>query len=243
MNKNFEINNILKAIKSIIIALLLALVIRYAFYQPFRIPSKSMLPNLLVGDHLLANRINYGTMIPCSDKYIVDPLSEIERGDVIIFHWPGDKNSISCPNGGFVGLLSIYYIKRVVGLPGDTIEIIGKTVLVNGEKISKESDKFFSDGPNEFEVIYNKFGNKIINTIYIKDYDERNSEYLKTKVPLNKYFVLGDNRDNSLDSRFWGFVPRENIIGVPSIIHFSWNSEFKSFKDIIRTERLFKSIE
>ncbi len=219
MNADNKISKLLKNIKNIFIALLVALLIRYVFYQPFRIPSKSMLPNLLVGDHLLANRIGYGTMLPCSKEFIFNPINEIKRGDVVIFHWPGYKNSIKCPNGGFVGILSIFYIKRVVG---------GKT---------------FKDEEEEFQIVINKFDKKNVETIYSKNSDISDGQDLKVKVPLNMYFVLGDNRDNSLDSRFWGFVPRENIIGVPSIIHFSWDSEFESFKDIIRIERFFKTIE
>ena len=173
----------------------------------------------------MANRIGYGTMLPCSKEFIFNPINEIKRGDVVIFHWPGYKNSIKCPNGGFVGILSIFYIKRVVGIPGDTIELYGNTIKI------------------KFQIVINKFDKKNVETIYSKNSDISDGQDLKVKVPLNMYFVLGDNRDNSLDSRFWGFVPRENIIGVPSIIHFSWDSEFESFKDIIRIERFFKTIE
>ena len=229
MNADNKISKLLKNIKSIFIALVVALLIRYVFYQPFRIPSKSMLPNLLVGDHLLANRIGYGTMLPCSKEFIFNPINEIKRGDVVIFHWPGYKNSIKCPNGGFVGILSIFYIKRVVGIPGDTIELYDNSIKINGKKISYPIGKTFKDEEKEFQIVKNS--------------DISDGQDLKVKVPLNMYFVLGDNRDNSLDSRFWGFVPRENIIGVPSIIHFSWDSEFESFKDIIRIERFFKTIE
>ncbi|NSW73894.1 signal peptidase I [bacterium] len=242
MNVDNKISKLLKNIRSILIALLVALLIRYVFYQPFRIPSKSMLPNLLVGDHLLANRIGYGTMFPCSKKYIFNPANEIERGDVVIFHWPGYKNSAKCPNGGFIGIFSIFYIKRVIGIPGDTIELYNNTIKINGEKVSYPTEKIFKDQEKEFQIVINKFDKKNVETIYLKNSKLLNED-LKVKVPLNMYFVLGDNRNNSLDSRFWGFVPRENIIGVPSIVHFSWDSEFESFKDIIRTERFFKTIE
>ena len=243
MNADNKISKLLKNIKSIFIALVVALLIRYVFYQPFRIPSKSMLPNLLVGDHLLANRIGYGTMLPCSKEFIFNPINEIKRGDVVIFHWPGYKNSIKCPNGGFVGIFSIFYIKRVVGIPGDTIELYDNSIKINGKKISYPIGKTFKDEEKEFQIVINKFDKKNVETIYSKNSDISDGQDLKVKVPLNMYFVLGDNRDNSLDSRFWGFVTRENIIGVPSIIHFSWDSEFESFKDIIRIERFFKTIE
>tara|TARA_B100001248_G_scaffold262567_1_gene259474 strand:+ start:6944 stop:7675 length:732 start_codon:yes stop_codon:yes gene_type:complete len=243
LNADNKISKLLKNIRSILVALLVALLIRYVFYQPFRIPSKSMLPNLLVGDHLLANRIGYGTMFPCSKEYVFNPVNDIQRGDVVIFHWPGYKNSTKCPNGGFVGIFSIFYIKRVIGVPGDTIELYNNSIIINGEKVSYPTEKTFKDKEKEFQIVLNKFDNKNVETIYSKNPKISKDYDLKVKVPLNMYFVLGDNRDNSLDSRFWGFVPRENIIGVPSIIHFSWDSEFESFKDIIRIERFFKTIE
>ena len=229
-------------VKSILIALIIALVFRYVLYQPFKIPSKSMLPNLLVGDHLIADRINYGFSIPCSSSFTIKPFKEIKRGDVIIFHWPGSPSSDSCPNGGFLGFFSIYYIKRVIGVPGDIIEIEGNDIYINGKNISYPTDKFFYDNDQKYKVIINIFDEKEIETIYV-DNNNKPENFIKIKVPLNSYFVLGDNRDNSLDSRFWGFVDRNNIIGVPTIIHFSWDGDFKSPQDIIRFERFFKSIE
>ena len=117
------------------------------------------------------------------------------------------------------------------------------SIKINGEKVSYPTEKTFKDEEKEFQIVLNKFDKKNVETIYSKNPKISQDHDLKVKVPLNMYFVLGDNRDNSLDSRFWGFVPRENIIGVPSIIHFSWDSEFESFKDIIRIERFFKTIE
>ena len=143
MKADNKIFKLLKNIRSILVALLVALLIRYVFYQPFRIPSKSMLPNLLVGDHLLANRIGYGTMLPCSKEYVFGPVNDIQRGDVVIFHWPGYKNSTKCPNGGFVGIFSIFYIKRVIGVPGDTIELYNNSIIINGEKVSYPTEKTF----------------------------------------------------------------------------------------------------
>lgn len=243
MDNNLGKNKFLNTLKSILIAIFFALIIRYVFFQPFKIPSKSMLPNLLVGDHLLANRISYGFSIPCSNDKLINGFSEISRGDVVIFRWPGDKGVKECPNGGFIGLTSIYYIKRVIGIPGDVVLIQDQDVFINDKNISKKTKRFYKDGNKLYKIKTNSFGDKSIDVIYENDLtnfsDEESFEII---VPSGMYFVLGDNRDNSLDSRFWGFVPSENIIGTASIIHFSFNGEFNSFGDMIRFKRMLKVI-
>ena len=243
MDNNLRKNKFLNTLKSILIAIFFALIIRYVFFQPFKIPSKSMLPNLLVGDHLLANRISFGFSIPCSKEKLVNGFSEISRGDVIIFRWPGDEGVKDCPNGGFIGLTSIYYIKRVIGIPGDVVLIQDQDVFINDKNISKNTKRIYKDGDKIYKIKTNSFGDKSIDVIYNNDLsyvsDEESFEII---VPSGMYFVLGDNRDNSLDSRFWGFVPSENIIGTASIIHFSFNTEFNSFGDMIRFKRMLKVI-
>jgi signal peptidase I len=237
--------NLTKTVKSILSALVIALFIRYLFIQPFKIPSKSMYPNLLVGDHLLVDRINYGLGFPCSDSKIIKEFKSLYRGDVIVFRYPLDDGSIKCPNGGFIGLSSIYYIKRIIGLPGDRVTIKNKDIYVNGKKISYAANgKELIDGKNH-DIYIDKFIDKKVKVIYDKQFDSfRDSiQDQEIDVPLGKYFVLGDNRDNSKDSRYWGFVPRENIIGKAVLIHFSWNNNFKNVKDIVRFERIFDKIE
>ena len=238
-------SSILTTFKSLLFALIAALFIRYIFIQPFKIPSKSMYPTLLVGDHLLVDRVSYGFSLPCSDSKIIGGFKDLKRGDIIVFRYPLDKQSTSCPNGGFIGLTSTYYIKRIIGLPGDKIKLLDKELYVNGIKISTNHNDTYYLNDEKHEIYLNDFGNKKIKIIYkeASNRHKENIENLEIIVPLNKYFVLGDNRDNSKDSRYWGFVPKENIIGKAIIIHFSWNNNFKNVKDIIRFERFFNLIE
>lgn len=171
--------------EALIIALLLALVIRTFIVQAFKIPSESMLDTLQVGDHLLASKFAYGLKIPFTDTYIYKG-SDPQRGDIIIFKYPNDP--------------SVDYIKRVVGVPGDVIEVRDKQLYRNGQPV-KET--------------------------YIRHTDPRGTEplrdnYAPVTVPEGKYFVMGDNRDNSLDSRFWGFVDRDAIRAKAWRIYWSW---------------------
>ena len=162
--------------EALFVALILALVIRTFVVQAFKIPSESMVKTLLVGDHLLASKFSYGIKIPFTHTYIYkgeDPV----KGDIIIFEYPNDP--------------SVDYIKRIVGTPGDTIEVRNKQLFRNGEPV-KESFIRFTE-PDRIQPVRDNFG--------------------PVTVPADKYFVMGDNRDNSMDSRFWGFVPDENIVG------------------------------
>ena len=228
--------------KSILYALVIALFIRYIFVQPFKIPSKSMYPTLLVGDQILVDRFNYGLGLPCSSSKIVSPFKDIKRGDVVVFRFPEDKDSKNCPNGGFIGLSSIYYIKRVIGVPGDVITIKERNVYINGKEISSKTSKIYNlDGVNH-SIYKNNFIGGSKEVIYRAN-GSIPDDIQNLTIPYGNYFVLGDNRDNSLDSRFWGFVPRENIIGKAFMIHFSWNNNFKNVKDILRIRRFFKIIE
>tara|TARA_B100000579_G_scaffold434880_1_gene456792 strand:+ start:3849 stop:4580 length:732 start_codon:yes stop_codon:yes gene_type:complete len=228
--------------KSILYALVIALFIRYIFVQPFKIPSKSMYPTLLVGDQILVDRFNYGLGFPCSSSKIVAPFKIIKRGDVVVFRFPEDKDSKNCPNGGFVGLSSIYYIKRIVGIPGDVVTIKESNLYINGKEISSKTSRIYNlDGVNH-TIYENNFTSGTKEVIYRTNGSIPN-DIQNLTIPYGNYFVLGDNRDNSLDSRFWGFVPRENIVGKAFIIHFSWNNNFKNVKDILRTRRFFKVIE
>ena len=237
--------NLIKTIKSILSALIIALLIRYIFIQPFKIPSKSMYPNLLVGDHLLVDRISYGLGFPCSDSKIIKEFKNFYRGDIIVFRYPLDDGATGCSNGGFIGLNSIYYIKRIIGLPGDKVTIRDKDIYVNEKKISyATNEERLFDGKSH-DIYIDKFSDKKVRIIYDKKFNSFRGSIgdQEIDVPSGQYFVLGDNRDNSKDSRYWGFVPRENIIGKAVLIHFSWNNNFKNVKDIIRFERIFKKIE
>lgn len=177
--------------ESILIAAILALVIRTFVVQAFKIPSGSMEDTLLIGDHLLVSKFIYGTKVPFTDKRVLK-LRDPRRGDVIVFEYPEDPSKD--------------FIKRVVGTPGDTVEEVDKKVYVNGtlyanpHEVHKEKDMI----PREMNPRDN-FG--------------------PIKVPEGALFVMGDNRDRSYDSRFWGFVKYEKIKGLAFIKYWSWDKD------------------
>jgi signal peptidase I len=177
--------------ESIIIAVLLALVIRTYLVQAFKIPSGSMEDTLAIGDHLLVNKFIYGTKLPFSDKRLLK-LRDPRRGDVIVFEYPEDPSKD--------------FIKRVIGTPGDVIEGKDKKVYVNGTPYE-----------NPHEVHKEK-------DIIPKEMNPRDS-FGPVKVPPNSYFMMGDNRDRSYDSRFWGFVSRDKIKGLAFIKYWSWDKD------------------
>ena len=177
--------------EAIVTALILALLIRTYAVQAFKIPSGSMEPTLLVGDHILVNKFIYGTVLPFSHERVLAVRSP-HSGDVIVFKYPGD--------------MSKDFIKRVVGTPGDVVTEKNKVVYVNG----KRTADFFTQhtDPNM------KPGNM----------DPRDN-FGPVTVPPGEYFVMGDNRDESYDSRYWGFVPMKNILGEAFVIYWSWNGD------------------
>ncbi|MDX1763971.1 MAG: signal peptidase I [bacterium] len=177
--------------EAIVIAVILALFIRTFVVQAFKIPSGSMLETLQIGDHILVNKFIYGTHIPFTDVSIF-PLREPERGDIIVFKYPVDE--------------SRDFIKRVVGVPGDIIEIRDKMVYVNGEEQKDEAYVIHRD-----------------DTIIPGQRDNLGP----VTIPEDSYFVMGDNRDGSYDSRFWGYVKQEEILGKALIIYWSWDREKK----------------
>ena len=176
-------------IEAVLIAVVLALFIRTFVVQAFKIPSGSMMSTLLIGDHILVNKFLYGVRIPFWNKTII-AIDDPERGDIVVFRFPEDPSKD--------------FIKRVVGIAGDEIEIRGKTVFINGEP-SKELQGFHldPDGSREGAQVRGKYG--------------------PVSVPPNKLFVLGDNRDHSYDSRFWGFVDLEAVKGKAFMIYWSWD--------------------
>jgi signal peptidase I len=180
--------------EALIVAAILALIIRTFVVQAFKIPSGSMEDTLLIGDHLLVNKFIYGTQLPFSDDPVL-AIRQPERGDIIVFEFPEDKDKSYFKRRDF--------IKRVIGLPGDTVEIRNKNVFVNGERYMTP------------EAVY-KDGNL---TAGPRD------NMPAIKVPEDNYFVMGDNRDRSYDSRFWRFVDRSAIKGLAFIKYWSWDSE------------------
>lgn len=172
-------------VEAILIAAILALFIRTFIIQAFKIPSGSMLPTLLIGDHLLVNKFKYGVKVPFTGTTIL-PFGKPVRGDIIVFRYPRDR--------------SIDYIKRLIGTPGDTVELRKQVLLVNGEKVD---DPYAWIEPNSLRSPKATFG--------------------PVTVPEGSYFVMGDNRNNSSDSRFWGFVDQKDILGNAFILYWSWD--------------------
>lgn len=208
----------IKEVKSFTLIILSVLVFRSVLFEPFKIPSGSMIPTLLIGDFILVNKFSYGFKVPFTDwfsdpVYITGPGAP-ERGDVIVFKYPKDTN--------------LNYIKRVIGLPGDTIEVIDKVVYVNNEPISaKEIDgkEILEDMDDRYKSYQFKFLETQTGDVkHITQIDVGNdfsANYYKFTVPKDNYFVMGDNRDFSADSRRWGTVPFGHIKGKAIMVWFS----------------------
>ncbi len=190
--------------------------VRSFLFEPFKIPSASMEPTLISGDFILVNKFTYGIRLPLLNKTIVH-VGDPKRGDVMVFRYPVDPN--------------IDYIKRVVGLPGDKISYKNKHLTINGQKVAYEAEKDYRDGLDyraQFTENLSGVKHKILNSRDIRSemhpfpdypmkdmcvYDNDSTEDFTCSVPSGHYFMMGDNRDNSQDSRYWGFVPDENIVG------------------------------
>lgn len=177
--------------ESIIVAVILALIIRTFFVQAFKIPSGSMEDTLLIGDHLLVSKFLYGTKIPFTDTKILK-IRDPKRGDVVVFEYPEDPSKD--------------FIKRVVGTPGDVVEGKDKKVFVNGK---------LYENPHEIHKEQE---------IIPKAQNPRDT-FGPMTVPADSYFVMGDNRDRSYDSRFWGFVKSSKLKGKAFIKYWSWDSD------------------
>lgn len=183
-------------IEAIVIAVILALFIRTFVVQAFRIPSGSMEDTLLIGDHILVNKFIYGVKLPFTDMTLV-PISNPERGDVIVFKYPEDPKKD--------------FIKRCVAIGGDVVEGRDKKLYVNGDPVDEAHAKFTD------------------NRSIAKRFSQRDN-FGPITVPEGKIFAMGDNRDNSHDSRFWGFVDLEAVKGEAFLIYFSWNKQAKNLR-------------
>lgn len=190
--------------------ILIVLIIRSFLGEPFRIPSSSMVPTLLNGDLILVSKFSYGLRLPVTNDKILD-LGEPERGDVVVFRYPKDE--------------SIDYIKRVVGLPGDVVELRNGQLYINSEKVPLEVIGPYIPPDNDPEErTKTNYAELLDDTEHRLVYERaappgsRPLDDRRWVVPERSYFVMGDNRDNSQDSRYWGFVPEENLVGKAILI-------------------------
>jgi signal peptidase I len=186
--------------ESIVIAVILALFVRTWVVQAFKIPTGSMENNLLIGDHLLVNKFVFGPT-PLAIGRKVLPVRSIARGDIVVFKYPDE------PDRDF--------IKRVIGLPGETIELKNKKVHVNGQPLDEPYVHFLTPPSNEYQEV--------------TSYDLR-ERFGPVTVPADQYFVMGDNRDNSQDSRYWGFLPREYVKGKALMVYWSYEADREDYQ-------------
>lgn len=195
--------------ESLFIALIIAIIVRSFFLQAFKIPSSSMEPTLLIGDHLLVNRLSYVVKVPFTDIVLLN-LGNPTRGDVVVFRYPVDRSKD--------------FIKRVIATEGETVEIKDKVIFVNGKRI-EDPWGFFLD------------------TNIMPGYVAPKDNFGPVKVPKDSIFVMGDNRDRSLDSRFWLFVKRDDLVGRALILYFSWDRNAENPINYIRWTRFGKLIQ
>jgi signal peptidase I len=206
---------------------LIVLVLRSFIFEPFRIPSGSMMPTLLIGDFILVNKYDYGLRLPVIHNKFIENNTP-RRGDVVVFRYPENPK--------------IPYIKRIIGLPGDKITYYNKTLYIN-DILAKQSTSVtypaFGAGLTMLGSLLVSEDLGIIKHEILIDPDRDSFEFV-TIVPDSHYFVLGDNRDNSKDSRYWGFVPEENLVGRAFMIWMNWDSKSKS---VVNYKRIGKRIK
>src|SRR5215813_11397090 len=201
MAEPFKKSTLREYFESIVIAVILALFIRTFVVQAFKIPTGSMEENLLIGDHLLVNKFVLGPSETSLERTLL-PIGTIKRGEVIVFKYPVE------PERDF--------IKRVIGLPGETVELREKKVYINGKPLD-EPYVHFLQPPAAQSAFHEETSSDV------------RENYGPVTVPPNQYFVMGDNRDNSQDSRYWGFLPRENVKGKALVIYWSYESEREDY--------------
>jgi signal peptidase I len=199
----FKKSTVREYFESIVIAVILALFIRTFVVQAFKIPTGSMENNLLIGDHLLVNKFIFGPTESRLERILL-PVKQLKREDIVVFKYPEE------PERDF--------IKRVIGLPGETVEVREKKVFINGKALTEPYAHYLEPvaTPSEFHEV--------------TSFDVR-ERYGPVTVPPDHYFVMGDNRDNSQDSRYWGFLPREYIKGKALILYWSYEAEREDYQE------------
>ena len=203
--------------KSLSLALLLFLIVRSFLVEAFKIPSGSMEGTLLVGDFLLVNKLVYGAEVPFTGKHL-PAVREPRYRDIIVFQWPDDP--------------TVNMVKRLVGLPGDTLSMENGVLTRNGRT---QVEPFVTHSAPDSDPGSEEFGwqRRFLTrrAMALPSYRPSRNNWGPLVVPAQKYFVLGDNRDNSLDSRYWGFVPHENVRGSPMVVYYSYAPDSSSALD------------
>lgn len=198
--------------KSFFPVFFIVLILRSFIFEPFKIPSGSMMPTLLIGDFILVNKYDYGIRLPVINTKIIENKTP-KRGDIAVFRYPVDPN--------------IPFIKRIIGLPGDKIAYYNKTIYINNIPIEQNlNGRYMAYGSGMMMDGASLRTEDLLGVEHdILISPSRGSKELETVVPEGQYFVLGDNRDNSKDSRYWGFVPDENLVGRAFMIWMNWDGK------------------
>ena len=215
MSADFKKSVVREYFESLVIAVVLALFVRTFVVQAFKIPTGSMEQNLLIGDHLLVNKFVFGPSAGTAERALL-PMKDIARGDVVVFKYPEE------PERDF--------IKRIIGLPGDQIELRRKRVYVNGQRLD-EPYVYYLEPPDESGTDEASGASR----------DPRVS-YGPVTVPSGHYFAMGDNRDNSEDSRYWGFLPRDYVKGRGLVIYWSYDAAAGDIVTSTRWDRLLRQV-
>ena len=217
---------IIEYARSFFPVLLLVFCIRSFVAQPYRVPTGSLEPTVLPGDFILVNQYHYGVRLPIWDKKILT-VGEPQHGQIALFYYPVDH--------------AFTFVKRVIGMPGDHISYINKTLYINGKK---QPIKFIENVSrmNDFGqvVLYQKYEEDlegVKHDILIRP-DAPKNDFYNVVVPKNEFFMMGDNRDESDDSRYWGFVPEHDFVGHALFIWMSWNANATHFYDSVRWKRI-----
>ena len=202
LKQEFKKSTLREYFESAVIAVILALFVRTFVVQAFKIPTGSMENNLLIGDHLLVNKFVYGPA-PTGFERTLLPIGTIKRGEVLVFKYPEQPDR--------------HFIKRVIGLPGETLEVRQKKVYINGKPLDEPYTHFLTAPAGSAFHEETSFD--------VRD------QYGPVTIPPDHYFMMGDNRDNSQDSRYWGFLPRENIRGRALLIYWSYEAEREEYEE------------
>lgn len=214
-NKGEAPGKIIEYSRSFFPVFFIVLLLRSFLIEPFRIPSGSLEPTLLVGDFLAVNKFSYGLRLPVLETEIL-PVSRPKNGDIAVFRWPPDPDRYD-------------YIKRVIGIPGDKIAYHNKVLSINGQEMKQSFVEYTVDASSGRPVAKYKENLKgIEHAIYINTAFP--AEDFELTVPEGHYFMMGDNRDNSADSRYWGYVSEKNLRGKALIVWMSWDSENKRLR-------------